>query len=420
MKEKLLKLWNAKQERKQELLKRSQEVTEIQELRSINSEMETLNNDMVELRAMIDSLPGDDEVDGEPNQGEHFVPGGEQRAAQQQGGFNPVATYRVGGERRSLESKPDDMEYRQAFMDYVLKGEPIKRADETTKTTDIGAVIPNTVLNQIIEKLNTYGYIFQRITKTNVKGGVSIPKSSAKPVATWVGEGTVSDKQKKTTDGTVTFSYHKLQCRVAVTLEADTTSLSIFEQTVVDNVYEAMIIALEQAIICGTGEKQPLGIINDTDIKSTQKITVKPEELGTWDKWSKIFAKIPLSKRQGVALILNNETWEGDIMGMTDTNGQPIARVNVGLNGEDKPIFKGKEVIPTDSYLPSYEAANAGAVFGVIVNLKDYMLNSNLQMTIKRYFNEDTDEWITKSTLIADGKLADTQGVILLTKGASA
>ncbi len=416
MKEKLLKLWNSKQERKQELLKRAQDATEVQELRSINNEMEVLNAEMTELRAVIDSLP-DDEGNGEHNQGEHFVPGGEQRSSQPQGGFNPIASFRIGGERRSLDS--EDMEYRQAFMDYVLRGKPITRDAGTTTTTDIGELIPKTVVDKIVEKLNTYGYIFQRITKTNIKGGVAIPKSSAKPVATWVGEGTVSDKQKKTTDGTVTFSYHKLQCRVAVTLEADTTSLSIFEQTVVDNVYEAMIIALEQAIIAGTGTKQPLGIIKDTDIKSSQKITVKPEELRTWDKWSQIFAKIPLSKRQGVVLILNNETWEGDIMGMTDANGQPIARVNIGLNGEDKPIFKGKEVIPTDSYLPSYEAASTNDVFGIIVNLKDYMLNSNLQMTIKRYFNEDTDEWITKSTLIADGKLADTQGVILLTKGAS-
>ena len=44
------------------------------------------------------------------------------------------------------------------------------------------------------------------------------------------------------------------------------------------------------------------------------------------------------------------------------------------------------------------------------------MLNSNLQMAIKRYFDEDTDEKITKATTLADGKLADTQGVILLTK----
>jgi HK97 family phage major capsid protein len=410
MKEKLLKLFNAKQDRKQDLLKRSQEVTEVQELRSINSEMEVINTEMVELRTMIDSMKDTDE--------EHFVQGGEKRSAQiSSKDFNPIGTFNLG-EKRSADI--EDMEYRKAFMDYVLRGAAITRADSTTNTTDIGEVIPTTIVNKIVEKLNTYGYIFQRITKTNIKGGVAIPKSSAKPTATWVAEGNTADKQNKTTDGTVTFSYHKLQCRVAVTLEADTTSLAIFEQSVIDNIYEAMIIALEQSIISGTGTKQPLGIIKDTDIKSTQKIVVKANELQSWEKWSKIFAKIPLAKRQGVVLILNNETWEGDIMGMTDANGQPVARVNIGLNGEDKPIFKGKEVIPTDLYLPSFEAATTGEVFGILVNLKDYMLNSNLQMTMKRYFDEETDEWITKSTLIADGKLTDTQGVILLTKGANA
>lgn len=411
MKKKLLELFNKKTEARQALVAKGETCEDVTELRGINSQVESLNEEIAELRAMIDALPDDEETPIE-GRGATTIP---------VGGFNPVATYGVGGVNQRSEADTQ-MEYRQAFMDYVLRGTPISeelRSTGTTKTTDIGAVIPNTVLNRIIEKLNNFGYIFSRVTKTNIKGGVSIPKSSAKPVATWVGEGQVSDKQNKTIDGTVTFSYHKLQCRVAVTLEADTTSLSIFEDTITDNVYEAMVVALEQAIISGTGNNQPLGITKDTDIKSSQKIAVKAEELITWDKWSKIFSKIPLKKRQGLVLILNNETWEGDIMGMTDANGQPIARVNVGLNGEDKPIFKGKEVIPTEEYLPSFEAAGTGDVFGILVNLKDYMLNSNLQMTLKRYFNEDTDEWITKSTLIADGKLADTQGVILLTKADS-
>ncbi|MGU8157635.1 phage major capsid protein, partial [Clostridium perfringens] len=96
-----------------------------------------------------------------------------------------------------------------------------------------------------IEKLKFYGNIFTRVTITNIKGGVSIPKASAKPVATWVSEGKVADKQKKEVKGSVVFAYHKLQCRVAVSLEADTTSLAIFESTVIDNVSEAMIIAIE-------------------------------------------------------------------------------------------------------------------------------------------------------------------------------
>lgn len=409
MKKKLLKLLNSKTEARKALSTQGETCEDIKELRSINSQVEALNSEINELREMIDEI----DCNGEGN-----LPA-EGRGIQisPQGGFNPLGSYVIGSNKRNRESV--DMEYRNAFMNHVLKGTKISeelRSNVTTLTTDIGELIPKNVLDKIIEKLRFYGNIFSRITVTNIKGGVTVPTSSAKPIATWVGEGKVSDKQKKTIDGTVTFSYHKLQCRVAVSLEADTTSLPTFESAIIDNVSEAMIVAIEQAIISGTGVKQPLGIINDTKIKSTQKIAVKPSELTSWEKWSKIFAKVPLSKRAGTVLIMNNETYEGDILGMVDANGQPIARTTYGLDGTESYRFKGKEVVPVEDYLTSYDAAQANDVFGIIVNLKDYMFNSNLQIMIKRYFDEDTDEWITKSTTIADGKLADAQGVILLTK----
>ena len=409
MKKKLLKLLNSKIEARKALSTQGETCEDIKELRSINSQVEALNSEINELREMIDEI----DCNGEGN-----LPA-EGRGIQisPQGGFNPLGSYVIGSNKRNRESV--DMEYRNAFMNHVLKGTKISeelRSNVTTLTTDIGELIPKNVLDKIIEKLRFYGNIFSRITVTNIKGGVTVPTSSAKPIATWVGEGKVSDKQKKTIDGTVTFSYHKLQCRVAVSLEADTTSLPIFESAIIDNVSEAMIVAIEQAIISGTGVKQPLGIINDTKIKSTQKIAVKPSELTSWEKWSKIFAKVPLSKRAGTVLIMNNETYEGDILGMVDANGQPIARTTYGLDGTESYRFKGKEVVPVEDYLTSYDAAQVNDVFGIIVNLKDYMFNSNLQIMIKRYFDEDTDEWITKSTTIADGKLADAQGVILLTK----
>ena len=80
------------------------------------------------------------------------------------------------------------MEYRKAFMKYVLSGEKSAelRADATTKTTDIGSVIPTTIMNKIYEKIENFGKIYSKITKTNFKGGLAIPTSSLKPTASWV------------------------------------------------------------------------------------------------------------------------------------------------------------------------------------------------------------------------------------------
>src|SRR5690606_29267478 len=116
----------------------------------------------------------------------------------------------------------DTMEYRRAFMEYVTRG--VKndilefRADETTLPSDIGAVIPTTILNRIVEKMEEVGRIWSRVTKTSVQGGLEIPVSTVKPTAVWLAAGQVADKQKKTVNATISFSYHKLQVRVAVEL----------------------------------------------------------------------------------------------------------------------------------------------------------------------------------------------------------
>ncbi|MFB4258976.1 phage major capsid protein [Shouchella clausii] len=306
-------------------------------------------------------------------------------------------------------------EYRQAFMDFVLRG---KKSDvlekrDVTMTGDIGTVIPQTIINRLIEKMRTYGQIYSRISHTNIKGGVSIPTSAVKPVATWTDEGSVSPKQKKPT-GNITFAYHKLQCRVAVTLEADTTSLDIFESSIVDNIFEAMLVALETAIVSGTGEKQPLGIVNDSRVKNA--VNANEGLISSYKGWAQIFKKLPLSARGRVVLVMNHEDFEEYVAGMVDENSQPVARVTDGLDGAQQYRFKGVEVIVVEDYLPTFAGAQEGETVAFFANLKEYMLNSNLQYRYKKYFDEDTDEYIHKATLIADGRLADPQHVMLIKK----
>ena len=124
--------------------------------------------------------------------------------------------------------------------------------------------------------------------------------------------------------------------------------------------------------------------------------------------------KMPRAYRSGMTLIMNDADWNNHIVGMVDSNGQPVARVTYGLDGTIAERFIGREVIPVEDLLPSADAAVAGDVIAILCKLPDYMVNSNMQLTYRKYFNEDTDEWIDKATLIADGKLADPNGVVLI------
>ncbi|TCJ05049.1 phage major capsid protein [Cytobacillus praedii] len=420
MKKKLMAMLQKKEERKRTLGEKGKSTESVEELRSINTELETLNVEIAELRSMIDALPDEDP----DNRGQDPVADPEQRS-NPTGATQVLAAYGVGqnqipGQQQRSTDQFDTIEYRLAFMDYVTKGVKSDhlefRADATTGTGDLGAVIPTTILNKIVEKLKDHGRIWARVKKTSIKGGVQVPLSNAKPVATWVAAGSMSEKQKKQVNATISFTYHKLQCRVAVELVADTVSMPVFEQTVTDNIYEAMIIAIEEAIINGTGTGQPLGITNDTNIPASQKVEATAEELSKYETWTKLFGKLPRKYRSGAVLIMADSDWTKYVEGMVDANGQPIARVTYGLDGTIQEKLLGKEVIPVEDHLPSIDDAAEGEVVGILCKLSDYMVNSNMQMTFKRYFNEDTDEWISKSTLIADGKLADRNGVVLITK----
>ena len=415
MKDKLLKLLKTKEERKAAIGTKANETEDVKELRGINKELEELNKEIAELRSMIDAI--EKEPPAEP----------EQRTAAPVTGGQVLGTYGIGSgaggdQQRAEVDAYGTLEYRQAFMNFAKTGKvtPELRADATTATGDVSAVIPSTILNEVIKKVTVYGQVFSRVRKFSVKGGVTVPILSLKPTATWVGETTVSDKKKVQANTKVTFSYFGLECKVATSLLADTVTLTGFESVIIDVIVEAMVIALDTAIIKGSGDGQFLGITNDTRVPAGQVVTVSSADFVDWSGWKKkVFAKMPLAYKAGAIFLMASGTFEGYIDGMVDANGQPIGRINYGITQGAQERFGGKEVVLVeDDIVANYDDASTGDIVGIYCNLNNYAVNSNMSMTMYRYFDHDTNEWVDKAILIADGKLLDPNGVVIVKKGA--
>lgn len=331
-------------------------------------------------------------------------------------GTRTIETFNAGNEGEQREAGTDSLEYRNAFMNYVLRGEAIPaelRANAVTKTGDVGSVIPQTVLNQIIEKIEAVGMILPLVTRTAIKGGVSVPISSVKPVATWVAESAGSDKQKKTT-GAITFSYNKLRCAVAVSLEVDTMALPIFESTLINNVVEAMTKAIEQSIINGTGVGQPKGILTETPVAGQALDIAKVEYKTLVDAE----AALPLEYEDGAVWCMTKKTFMS-FAGMVDTNGQPIARVNYGINSKTERVLLGRQVVLCN-YIDSFSTAATGKPFAFLFNFSDYILNTNYQMGVKKYEDNETDDMVTKAIMVVDGKAVNVNSLVVLKKAAAA
>lgn len=171
----LKKLIKTKTEQADSIRSQVEKSTDVNEVRSLTKQMEILQTEIREAQTQLDKL---EQKDHQP---------ADKRT------LNPLASY---GTTRSPEDK--ELEKRVAFANFVTRGTPIPaELRATTTTTDTSAAIPVYLATEIIEKLEAIGMILPLITKTSYPAGQRIPVDSVKPVATWVGEGQGSAKQKK-------------------------------------------------------------------------------------------------------------------------------------------------------------------------------------------------------------------------------
>lgn len=395
MKDFLIKLIERKNAEMEELKQRSDASEDINEVRAIGESLETLKREKEEAEAKLAEL--DEEVEEEVAEERAVIPEGlELRNA------NVVASF--GG---NVDMDNKNLEYRNAFMEFVLRGTaiPMELRANNTNTTDVASVIPTVLVNQIIEKFDNVGMILPLITKTSYSAGVEIPTSTVKPVASWVAEGAGSDRQKKTT-GKIVFAYYKLRCEISMSMEVGTMALAAFEAKFVENVAKAMTYAIENAVINGTGSGQPKGILTETGISLT---TAEANKIAYADLCG-AEGVLPVEYETGAKWCMNKKTF-AKVLAMTDGQGQPIARVNYGIGGAPERTILGRDVV-----ISPYVADDKLFMY----DFADYVLNTIYDMGISKKQDWDTEDLLTKAVMSVDGKSVDNGSLVVLSIKAGA
>ena len=410
MKKKLLSLLENKNARKAEIVAKAEKTESVEELRNLNAELDTLNEEIRSLQEMIDSMPDDD------NEGEGK--GQEERTKVVNSQIPGVV--KAASETRK-EKDEEQMEYRKAFQQFVTRGIPIPselRTGEATKTTDLATAIPVPLANRIVETLESTGMILPLVTKSAFPAGVKIPTSSVKPVATWVNEGAGSDRQKKTVTTSIDFTHYKLRCEIAMTQEAAVMALPAFETVFVRQVSEAMTKAIESSIIKGAWNSTdnvlvgPEGILDETP-PTGQALTAKNIN---YELLINAEAALPQAYEANARWCMTKKTFMS-FVGMTDAEGQPIARINYGIGGRPERTLLGREVVLCGDYMDSFsKSLEQGKIFAFLFNFSDYVLNTNYDLGVQRKQDWDTEDWLTKAVMACDGKVIDTGSLVTIAK----
>lgn len=421
------------QAKKTKLTERALASQDAAEVRSINEELGELNEEIAETQEEIDTIEEvtpDQEPD--PNQQRSNPPVG----AQQVNNGIPMASYSqnpAGTQQRENKDPYASMEYREAFKSYVQRGTPIpenltQRAGGDagpTVAADLGMIIPTTIMNEFIKKVSkVYGQLYSKVRKLNIQGGVKFPISDLKANFKWITETTPSGRQKAgDVKEYVEFSYNIGEIRVSQTLLSQVVALQMFEEEIVRIMTEAYVEAMDKGIIAGTGAGQMLGFLKDTRVteQTGHIIEFTAEQFGNWEQWRKrLFSMIPLSKRGKGEFIFTASTVESNLLTMKDANNRPIfkeaAELNVGESATDG-RFYGREVTMVEpDIVADFDTAGSGDVVGVYWIPDDYAINTNLAFGMKRYFDEDKNEWVNKGLTIVDGKILDPSGVYIIKK----
>lgn len=389
------------------------------EIRSLTDQLSDLRDEIEETRAEIAMLEAEKaKAEAEEKEKRDTVPANAQLV-------NPITLGQAPAEKRG-ENPLASMEYRQAFRDYVVNGTPIPaefRNGEAITTAETGAAIPFEVMNRVTNTVRKrYGNLYNKVTKTSVKGGVEVPVGALQATFKWISESTVSPRQKVAKLSKVIFQYHTAEIRIAQSFLAQLLTLESFEARLVEVLVVAYLQAMDYGIINGSGDGCMLGVLNDPRVTNT--VTMTAADMKDWTKWrKKFFASLPLGYRAG-EFVFPISTVDSYLSTMADANNNPIFRQATGLEVNDGDAtnpggrFFGREVsLVEPDIIADFDSASAGDVIGLFWQPEEYYINENFGFTMRRYFDEETNEWVDKALVVVDGKVVNPTGYYKIIKG---
>lgn len=450
MKDYLKKLIERKKKELKEKEERMQKSDNIDEVRSLGDALLALRDEINDAEKQLAELEKEEKDIKDDNQDDNNKDNkddaDEVRSAN---GFDPNAALNVIGQarmnNRSQEVVNNDdpratMEYRQAFMNYIQRGEINRdvlqfeaRADATGTASDLGVLIPTTIIQKIITDVEkVYGQLYSRVLKTNLQGGVKYPVGSFSATFKRITETTTSDRQKAgEVSGYVEFSYKIGEIRMARTLLQTVLSVAVFEEEFAKVIVKAYVKAMDKEIMIGEdSNNECVGILTEAKktsgsrIPASNIISFTAAEMANWKTWQeKLFAKIPLAMRGlNPEFAMTANTYEANIKTLADDNNRPVYNETYNpVDGSEISKFKGKNVaFVEEDVLKNFNDAADGDFFGMYwVPEEAYAINSNMEFTVVDYFDHDKNQYVKKALVINDGKILDPKYIYLLKKSTS-
>lgn len=283
---------------------------------------------------------------------------------------NPVQRRDGGGAQESPEDARERVlaspEYRSAWL-HRLQGRALTEVEQRAMSTasgSAGAAVPQATAQMIVERLEQTTALYPLVSRSSVPGTLKIPVESAGAAASWKQQNaaiTATDANMVE----VNLSGYELVKLVTVSIAAKRMTLDAFERYVVSQLARKMAIAIEAAIVSGTGTDMPTGIlVGVTFTEGTNKISFTKSGVPTYDNIMDALALLPGPYHPGAVFVCNTKTKYKYIRKIKDAEGRPFF---------DQGMIDGKPVVVNDQIADKKI---------LICNPAYYQMNAQQEITI--------------------------------------
>lgn len=291
----------------------------------------------------------------------------------------------------------DTPEYRTAWLKN-LQGKPLDAEERAAVTAS--AAIPTQTMNMIVGRLDL-NPLLNAIDISYIPSNISFPVEGTVNDASWVAMGTAATDSADTLTS-VTLSAYKLIKTVEITADVEAMAIDAFENWLVARLANKIDVALDKAILSGTGSSQATGIATtiDTESGTFTKAGMTLKDL------MKIIATLPTKYARNASFVMSRTVFYNEVMGMTTTTGDKVVVADVQAPGKFNIL--GYPVIIDDNATID---ATDNVFFG---DLKEYKLNFAKAPEVARDTSVGfrSGSTVYRAMALADGKLVDKNAVV--------
>ena len=219
----------------------------------------------------------------------------------------------------------DTPEYRRAWLKN-LQGKPLDAEERAAITAS--AAIPTQTMNMIVGRLDL-NPLLNAIDISYIPSNISFPVEGTVNDASWVAMGTAATDSADTLTS-VTLSAYKLIKTVEITADVEAMAIDAFENWLVARLANKIDVALDKAILSGTGSSQATGIATtiDTESGTFTKAGMTLKDL------MKIIATLPTKYARNASFVMSRTVFYNEVMGMTTTTGDKVVVADMQAPGK--------------------------------------------------------------------------------------